>query len=359
VQVLKAALAATLAWAVAGWWLKAPLAFIAPWVAVVLVQSTVYRSIAQGVQQVLAIAMGTVVATVVGVFGPPPVVGIAITLPVALLLGSWRRLGSQGVYSATAALFTLTFGEVTFSAAVARVLETVLGAAIGIAVNALILPPVYLRSTHSAVRAVVREAGEILEAMAGGLTAQDGDDEEGWALSEAADWHKRALQLGGSVEDARRAIRRSRESVRANPGRRVRSGADAAWQWQDRYDRASSFLGHLATHICELTRTLADVRENAKPAAAVAGPYAEFLRQSAAAISAYGRQVVDAVGPDADEEVRRALDEVHRTYDELRSRLPAQRTEGPESLAVLGSLLTHARRLTDQLLPSDERSRGQ
>ena len=53
-QAFKAALAACLAWAVAGWWLKAPMAFVAPWVAVMLVESTVYRSIAHGLQQVAA-----------------------------------------------------------------------------------------------------------------------------------------------------------------------------------------------------------------------------------------------------------------------------------------------------------------
>ncbi|GDY58514.1 hypothetical protein SVIO_091370 [Streptomyces violaceusniger] len=48
VQSLKAAGAATLAWAVSGWWLKDPVALMAPWVAVVLVQATVYRSLFKG-----------------------------------------------------------------------------------------------------------------------------------------------------------------------------------------------------------------------------------------------------------------------------------------------------------------------
>lgn len=51
IQAGKAALAACLAWAVAGWWLQAPMAFVAPWVAVVLVESTVYRSLAHGLQR--------------------------------------------------------------------------------------------------------------------------------------------------------------------------------------------------------------------------------------------------------------------------------------------------------------------
>ena len=45
------ALAAWVAWAVAGGLLKAPVAVVAPWVAFVLVEATVYRSIARGLQQ--------------------------------------------------------------------------------------------------------------------------------------------------------------------------------------------------------------------------------------------------------------------------------------------------------------------
>ncbi|MYW15082.1 hypothetical protein GT039_05630, partial [Streptomyces sp. SID2955] len=97
VQALKAALAAWVAWAVAGWWLQAPVAFVAPWVAVVLVESTVYRSVAHGLQQLAAIAAGTVAATAVGLVLHSTVAAMAVVLPLAMLLGQWRRLGSQGI----------------------------------------------------------------------------------------------------------------------------------------------------------------------------------------------------------------------------------------------------------------------
>ncbi|MBC7267555.1 MAG: FUSC family protein, partial [Streptomyces sp.] len=47
VQSLKAAAAALLAWLVAREWLGDPMALMAPWVAVVLVQATVYSSLRQ------------------------------------------------------------------------------------------------------------------------------------------------------------------------------------------------------------------------------------------------------------------------------------------------------------------------
>lgn len=95
-QAGKAALAAWVAWAVAGWWLAAPMAFVAPWVAVVLVESTVYRSLAHGLQQLAAIAVGTVVATGAALVLDSTMVTMALVLPTVLLLGQWQRLGSQG-----------------------------------------------------------------------------------------------------------------------------------------------------------------------------------------------------------------------------------------------------------------------
>ncbi|WP_412104126.1 aromatic acid exporter family protein [Streptomyces europaeiscabiei] len=73
------------------------MAFVAPWVAVVLVESSVYRSFAHGLQQLGAIAVGTVVATGVALVLGSTMVTMALVLPTVLPLGQWRRLGSQSV----------------------------------------------------------------------------------------------------------------------------------------------------------------------------------------------------------------------------------------------------------------------
>ncbi|MFJ1666307.1 aromatic acid exporter family protein [Streptomyces bottropensis] len=64
-----------------GWWLKAPMAFVAPWVAVVLVESTVYRSIAYGLQQLAALAVGTVAATAAALVLDSTTATMALVLP--------------------------------------------------------------------------------------------------------------------------------------------------------------------------------------------------------------------------------------------------------------------------------------
>lgn len=346
VQAAKAALAACVAWTVAGWWLKAPMAFVAPWVAVVLVESTVFRSIRHGLQQLAAIATGTVVATGVALMLDSPMVAMGLVLPAVVLLGNWRRLGSQGVYAATGALFVLTGGPVTIAASAARIAEAVFGAVVGIAVNALIRPPVYLRSTRAALEDAACEAQEILEAVADRLAADE------WDAQAAGSLHDRALRLCRLVEQARAAVGWSRESLRANPRRRSRALSPPG---QD-YDDAVTVLDYVAVHTTGVTRAVReacdDDRREPRPGPQVTKPYAEFLRTSARAIRLYTRSRFAPGGHDqhADHELREVVDDLVRTLDDLRRRLPGAVPDDPDALATYGTLLTQARRLADQLV---------
>ncbi|WP_208607409.1 FUSC family protein [Streptomyces curacoi] len=345
-QAFKAALAACVAWAVAGWWLKAPMAFVAPWVAIVLVESTVYRSIAHGLQQLAAIATGTVVATCAVLMVDSPIGAMGLVLPAVVLLGNWRRLGSQGIYAATGALFVLTGGPVTVAASAARIAEAVFGALVGIAVNALIRPPVYLRSTRAALEDAACEAQEILDAVADRLAADE------WDAHVAGSLHQRALRLCRLVDQARAALGWSRESLRANPRSRSRvispPGRD--------YDDAVTVLDYVAVHTTGVTRLVLeacdDDRKDHRPGPHITEPYAEFLRDSARAIRLYTRSRFALHGQDeqADRELREVVDDLVRTLDHLRRSLPGAVPTDPDVLATYGTLLTQARRLADQLV---------
>ncbi|MER5294076.1 aromatic acid exporter family protein [Streptomyces pharetrae] len=345
VQAGKAALAAWLAWAVAGWWLQAPMAFVAPWVAIVLVESTVYRSIAHGLQQLAAIATGTVVATAAALLLDSTMAAMALVLPAAVLLGNWRRLGSQGIYAATGALFVLTFQPVTVAGSAARIAEAVFGALVGITVNALVRPPVYLRSTRAALEDAAGEAERILEAVADKLASAE------WDAEAAGSLHERALRLGRLVEQARAAVGWSRESLRVNP--RGRSRAVSA-PGQD-YDDAVTVLDYVAVHTAGVTRAVleacADDREEPRPGPGITEPYAAFLRNSAHAIRLYTTSRFAPGGRDrqADRELREVVEDLGHTLDDLRRRLPRAVPDDPDALATYGTLLTQARRLADQL----------
>ncbi|MFE9446765.1 aromatic acid exporter family protein [Streptomyces sp. NPDC006739] len=346
-QAGKAALAACLAWAVAGWWLQAPVAFVAPWVAVVLVESTVYRSLAHGLQQVAAIAVGTVVATAVAMVLDSTMATMVVVLPAVLLLAQWQRLGSQGIYAATGALFVLTDGPVTLTTSGARIAEAVFGAVVGILVNALIRPPLYLRDTRAALKDAAREAREILEAVADGL----GEGE--WNGHAAGDLHERALRLGRLIEQARSAIGWSRESMRGNHRGR---GAGAVSPPGKAYDDALAVLDQVAVHTAGVTRTVLEIASHqdsaARPDPRITRPYAEFLRHTGRAIGLYGetRFAGAGTGPAADGPLREAVEELRRCLDELHRRLPGTVRDDPDALATHGALLAQARRLADQLV---------
>lgn len=173
VQSLKAAGAATLAWAVSGWWLQDPVALMAPWVAVVLVQATVYRSLFKGLQQLVAIAVGTLLAAGAEALTGNTLASVALVLPVVMLLSNWPRLGDQGIYGPTTALFTLTSGPVSGLTVSHRLLQALLGAAIGIAVNALVFPPVHLRNVRENLSRLARGTEETLTGIAEGLAQED------------------------------------------------------------------------------------------------------------------------------------------------------------------------------------------
>lgn len=346
-QAGKAALAACVAWAVAGWWLRAPMAFVAPWVAVVLVESTVYRSIAHGLQQLAAFAVGTAAATAGALLLDGTMAAMALVLPVVLLLAQWQRLGAQGIYAATGALFVLTGGQVTLAAAGARIAEAVFGALVGIAVNALVRPPVYLRDTRAALHDAAREAQAILEAVADGLA--DG----AWDSRAAGEWHERALRLSRLVDQARSAISWSRESMRVNPlSRHTRAVSPPGRA----YDDALAVLDHVAVHTAGVTRTVLETADHgtrpARPEPSITGPYADFLRHTARAIGLYSGARFTATGGDrdADRALRDAVEELRRSLDDLHRRLPDAVRDDPDALTTHGTLLAQARRLADQLL---------
>ncbi|WP_180685722.1 aromatic acid exporter family protein [Streptomyces gossypiisoli] len=339
VQAVKAALAAWLVWAVVGWWLKAPMAFVAPWVAVVLVESTVYRSVAHGLQQLAAIAFGTVAATAGVLALGNAMAAMALVLPVAVLLGNWRQLGSQGIYAATGALFVLTGPNVSVIGAGARIAEAVFGALVGIAVNALIRPPVYLRNTRAALQDAAGEAHDILASVAEGIRSDDWDSQRAEAL------HERALRLSRLVEQALSSLGWSRESLRVNPlHRRSRPLPGQA------YDDAVAVLDYVAVHTAGVTRTVMEAAEEhrgaARPHPRIAGPYADFLDRAAEAIHLYAR---NRFGEGSDGELREAVGKLDRALNALREQLPGSVPYDAEALAVHGALLAQATRLAEQL----------
>ncbi|MEU2516605.1 FUSC family protein [Streptomyces syringium] len=352
VLALKATLAAVLAWSVAAWLLRNTLALMAPWVALVLVRTTVYRSVAWALQQTLAIALGTVVATAGAMALGRPVAAMLLVLPVMLLIGNWQHFGEQGIAGATSALFTLAGGQWSAGIAADRVLAAFLGAGVGVAVNALVLPPVYLRSVHEAAGGVVRECCAILEAVADGLRGP-------WRHDQAVRWQERARRLPGLLRALRSAVEWAEESTRLNPEHRRRAAPTGPGPGCG--EETLRTLEDVADHLQGLTRTLAEAAavdfEAASPVrhTDVTRPYADFLQGVGQALAVYGRTVTGEDTPQTRRELERTLRQVELAHEDLRARLAGRPALGPAAMELSGSLLAEARRLTRRLCPGGTR----
>src|SRR5262245_3536475 len=107
-QLTKTVVAAVVAWVLAASVLDLPQPFLAPWAALLVVQSTVYRTYSQGLRQVAAAVIAVLLAAVVGNAFGLDTVGVAVLLAVGLVLGSVPWFGTEATTIAATGLVVLT-----------------------------------------------------------------------------------------------------------------------------------------------------------------------------------------------------------------------------------------------------------
>ncbi|MBB4904990.1 FUSC family protein [Actinophytocola algeriensis] len=276
-QAGKAAVAAAIAYLVARQ-VHAPQSFMAPYAAVFMMSETVYRSFAEAVRTVATLVLGVLLAFVTITVIP----NVAIALPVAVFVGAamgqWHRLGDSGIWIGVTALLMLAYGTAGNADYLQyRVIEGVLGAVIGLAVNMFVLPPLHLRAGRQAVEDVAAELEDLLHAVADGLR-RDWDD------GHARLWQRRARQLEDVVRGAEHARGRGRESTRYNPRWLLRRGRET--------DDGTQSLGSLyevARQVQHITEALHAAAAGNAPVAGewFTGSYAELLDALAAAVSTH------------------------------------------------------------------------
>ncbi|MER7868169.1 FUSC family protein [Streptomyces cellulosae] len=352
VQSLKAALAALLAWLVAQVWLGDPMALMAPWVALVLVQATVYSSLVTGARQFAAICVGALVASGAQAVTDDNTGALALSVPVLVLLSNWRRFGDQGIYAATTAVFTIASGTVSVEAVGHRLGQAALGAVIGVAVNAFVLPPVHLRDVRENLAALAREAGEVLSAVAGDL--REGE----WDAQTAVGRLNTAKRLQDRLDALRSARGWSRESLLLTSGwlRTLHRAPTEALPSEDEDER----LGRVTGHVTALTRSLAVAADEERSAAApdpeVLRSYGKLLELLADSCRAEADRLLGEKEPGdplLDERTDAAMRELHTA---LQEGLTQEAGQGAARTAVLGTLVLQAENLWADLNP-DARGR--
>jgi uncharacterized membrane protein YgaE (UPF0421/DUF939 family) len=169
-QVVKTSIAAVLSWLACTILLHQPLPIFAAIAALLVVQPSVNQSLFKGVERSAGVIVGVLLAYAVGaLFGHSSWVVLSIIV-ISLLLAWLLRLspGSSNQIPISAML-VLAIGLQTPGYAVNRVIETVIGAVIGLAVNAAIVPPVLIGPAHDSVQRVADALASTLRSLAAAL----------------------------------------------------------------------------------------------------------------------------------------------------------------------------------------------
>lgn len=221
-QTLKTSIAVALAWIVSQWLLPGELPIFAAMAAIIVVQPSVNQSLGKALERSFGVVGGVLVALAIGVlFGQSTWIVLA-TIVLCLLL-AWVLKLSPGSANQLpiSAMLVLTLGTATPTYARDRIIETILGAAIALIVNALIVPPVLLAPAHDAVTRLALEVAATFDRLATALLRPQKSGELESLMIQAR-------LLRPMQTKAEQAISQAEESLTLNPRQsRVRQLLDA------------------------------------------------------------------------------------------------------------------------------------
>jgi uncharacterized membrane protein YccC len=210
-RTAKATLAAVLAYVAADLLNTSAAPILASLTALLVVQLTVYETVAQGMQRILSVLAGVLIAVAIAAFVGLSWWTLGAVVAVSLALGQLLRLGSQAIEVPISAMLVLAVGAAgAHGAAVGRVYETLVGAAIGVGVNFAIAPPVHVRPAGTAISDVADRLVEFLQGLA---TEMRG----GWSRDAADRWLTEARSLGPFLSRADQSLARAEKSALLNP----------------------------------------------------------------------------------------------------------------------------------------------
>jgi hypothetical protein len=254
-RTAKTTLAAVVAFQVADLLHTSAQPILAPLTALLVVQLTLYSTLASGLDRIVAVVSGVLVAVGVAELTGLTWWSLGATVALALVVGRLLRLGDNLLEVPISAMLVLAAAATSVgfkpgspgleTTALGRVVETLIGAAVGIVVNLAIAPPLYIQPAGDAIGELVDTFGGYADELAGALR---GD----WSRAQAEQFLQRARRIGDEVRRADAHLARTEESARLNP----RGGLARAAQ--PRLRTALTGLEHTYMSLRNLSRALLD-----------------------------------------------------------------------------------------------------
>ncbi|WP_405865441.1 MULTISPECIES: FUSC family protein [unclassified Streptomyces] len=349
VQTLRSAVAATIAYVVALRLSPESAPLTAPLTALLVVQVTLYATLTNGVRRVNAVVAGVLVAIAFSLLVGLTWWSLALLIVASLAVGRLVRVEEYVPEVAISAMLVLGVTAVG-DTAWARVVETLIGAAVGLGCNLLLAPPVW-----------VDEAGESIEGLARRvrrLMLRMGEEAAGRThVERATERLHEARRLDHDIVEVDAALRQAEDSLRLNP--RVREGL---------LHRVVLRTGLDTLEICTvvmrvLARTFTDLAKERDPeplfAPETGAAVERLLSEIADAVVSFAVLVTTSVSVSAESAEARLAAELRQaaaTRDKLAQLLLEEVQRDARSWQLYGAVLTEVNRILDEM-DTEHRSR--
>jgi hypothetical protein len=330
-----------------------------PLTALLVVQVSLFATLTTGLERVLAVVSGVVLAVLVSSVVDLTWWSLGAVIALAIVVGQILRLGDHLLEVPISALLVLGVASAE-SAAASRIAETLIGAGVGVLFTVLFPPPVQTRTAGEAVETVASCTGEVLDRVA--------DELPHASRERAGDWLEDVRRLTHHIVRADRALEEAGDSRRLNP--RAVGTTDALPLLRRDLDA----LEHSAVALRQLFRTVNDgVRTRvAEPAyggrvpapedpeatammtydAEVRSAFAALLQDLAQAMRAFGalaRAEAESGNEAAKDRLAAALDALAEARALLAELLLVDPREDRDQWELHGSLLAAVGRVLGEL----------
>lgn len=315
-----------------------------PLTALLVVQASAFSTIKMGAVRVGAVLSGILVATLLSTWIGLTWWSLAAAIAASLLLAKVLRLGEQALETPISAMLILGVSNHDV-AAETRIINTLIGAAVGVAFSVLYPPAMPIGAARQGLLRVVDAAASALDAAAEGFKAGPVSQEQ------VSDWIGRARSATGEVARAAETIGRLRDSRRFNP---------RALGTVDVEPVLATALDNLEHCLLAIRALFTLLRAELPPEAAREDPYGDELRSafavvlddSAECLRAFGGLVVaesEGREEDAEEALAQSLDILRETQAILTELILVRAREDTSSWLLRGSVLAAVEQVLAQL----------
>jgi hypothetical protein len=349
VQALRSAAAATVAYVIALHLSPEAAPLTAPLTALLVVQVTLYSTLTTGIRRVNSVVAGVLVAIAFSLLVGLTWWSLGLLIVAALAVGHLVRVDEfvpEVAISAMLVLGVTTVGDTAW----ARVLETLIGAVVGLGCNLLLAPPVWVGEAGESIEGLARRVRQLMLRM--------GEEAAGRTpVEHATERLHEARRLDHDIVEVDAALRQAEDSMRLNP--RVKEGL---------LHRVVLRTGLDTLEICTvvlrvLARSFTDLAKKRDPDALFASETGaaveQLLSEIADAVVSFAVLVTTHVSLNADAAESRLTAELRQavaTRDKLAQLLLKEVQRDASQWQLLGALLTEVNRILDEL-DTEHRSR--